>query len=181
MPLDPDEPVTLTSAATEFKAATIARALEARGIPARIYGALTTGFRAEAPGVSHVMVLRKDLDRARAALAEIQSSQDDIDWSEAERAAPHPDAPLPDGPIPFPDARGQGASQSERRWAWTIVLVLLLPIGGVLTALTAPTALDPVVKAIGPTLLAIAAVMAFWLITTRREDDADSDDAPHRR
>ncbi len=181
MPPDPDEPVTLTSATTEFKAATIARALEARGIPARIYGALTTGFRAEAPGVSNVMVLRKDLGRAKAALAEIQSGHDDIDWSEAERAAPHPDAPEPPAPIPFPDARGQIIPQSERRWAWTLIFVVLLPAGGVVTILTAATALDPAVKAIGPTILAIAAVMAFWLITTKREDDADEDDTPRHR
>jgi hypothetical protein len=162
MPSDPAEPVVLSTHTTEFQAATLARALESRGIPARVVGALTTGFRAEAPGVSKVMVLRRDLEQARAAVQAIRAEgTDDIDWSEAESA-----------PLPFEPTDAAPASP-ERSWGWTVVLVILLPIGLFVTWLGNRPGSDTISRAIGPVILATAAVLVAWLVTSGSEAETD--------
>lgn len=163
MSSDPAEPVVLSTHTTEFQAATLARALESRGIPARVIGALTTGFRAEAPGVAKVMVLQRDLERARAAVAAIKAEgTDEIDWSEAESAAPPPEAPEPAHAAP------------ERSWGWTVVLVILLPIGLFVTWLGNRPGADPISRAIGPVILGIAAVLVAWLVTSGSDSETNN-------
>lgn len=66
-----DEAVVLASLASEYEAVLMVSALEARGITAYAAGALTSGFRAEAPGDVKVMVPRSELEAARAVLREL--------------------------------------------------------------------------------------------------------------
>ncbi|MEE9295961.1 MAG: hypothetical protein V3W34_13495 [Phycisphaerae bacterium] len=74
---DPNRPVVLTTVAMELQAALIVAALEERSIEAQTTGALTSGFRAEAPGGVQVLVRAVDLERARAALSDLQSGSVD--------------------------------------------------------------------------------------------------------
>ena len=73
---DPSQPVVLASFANEAEAAVAVAALEARGIQAQTTGALTSGFRAEAPGGVQVLVRRSELERARDALSEFKGNDD---------------------------------------------------------------------------------------------------------
>lgn len=160
---DPNEPVELASFTTEFQAATVARALEARGIKARVIGALTTGFRAEAPGVARVMVLRKDLERAKGELATMPAESEDVDWAEAD-AAP--------APLPFEGAvEGRAESGDGKSWGWTVVLVILAPLGLFLTWVGNRPGADAVSRAIGPVILAVAAVLVVWMVTSGGEGE----------
>jgi hypothetical protein len=164
MASDPSQPVVLSTHTTEFQAATLARALEARGIQARVVGALTTGFRAEAPGVAKVMVLQRDLERAKAAVEAIRAEgTDDIDWSEAEAAAPPPDAAPAERITP------------ERSWGWTVALVILLPVGLFVTWLGNRPGADAISRAIGPVILGIALVLIAWLLMTGSDSSAADD------
>jgi hypothetical protein len=65
---DPAEPVIVALPASEVEAAILKAALEAEGIPSWVLGALTSGFRAEAPGRAKLVVRAADADRARAVL-----------------------------------------------------------------------------------------------------------------
>lgn len=67
-PKDPAEPVVVATPATEVEAAIMRGALEGEGIQSWIIGALTSGFRAEAPGRARLVVRAADADRARAVL-----------------------------------------------------------------------------------------------------------------
>ncbi len=72
-----DEPVILASYANEAEAAVVVAALESRGIEAQTTGALTSGFRAEAPGGVQVLVRSGDVERAREVLREREGSGDE--------------------------------------------------------------------------------------------------------
>ena len=74
---DADEYVKLTRVIAETQAALIVAALIDRGIQTRQVGGLISGFRAEAPGGVDIFVRRGDLERARTALGEIESSRGD--------------------------------------------------------------------------------------------------------
>jgi hypothetical protein len=74
-------PTALVSAANEIEAAGIVSALAAYDIEASVTGGFTSGFKAEAPGSVQIVVRQSDLDRARAALAEIRADEGKIDWS----------------------------------------------------------------------------------------------------
>jgi hypothetical protein len=74
MASDSDEPVILASFANEAEAAVVVAALESRGIQVQTTGALTSGFRAEAPGGVQVLVRSVDLERAREVLRERERS-----------------------------------------------------------------------------------------------------------
>ncbi len=65
---DPNQPVVLMWAPTETEAAIIVAALANHGVLAHATGALTSGFRAEAPGGVQILVRQDDLERARDAL-----------------------------------------------------------------------------------------------------------------
>lgn len=86
MPDDPDSLVVLTSARTEFEGNTIVAALEAAGIPARLFtGAATVlQFGQHSLDTIKVMVRAGDRDRAAAALRAIKQDSVDIDWSEVD-------------------------------------------------------------------------------------------------
>ncbi len=65
-------------------------ALKDHGVDARAVGALTAGFRAEAPGVIKVMVREADLDDATRVLETIcdEIDNDPIDWSQVDVGDP---------------------------------------------------------------------------------------------
>ncbi len=69
---DPDRVVVLTAAQTEAEGAMIVAALEAQGVQAQTTGALTSGFRAEAPGGVQVIVRYADLEQAQSVLRAIE-------------------------------------------------------------------------------------------------------------
>ena len=79
-----DDPVTLCVVGTEMEATLITDALTDRDIDARVSGAITGGFRAEAPGTVKVLVRGSDLQRAAAALDDYRKAQSDIDWSKVD-------------------------------------------------------------------------------------------------
>lgn len=81
---EPDQLEELTSTLDEFQAAMIVAALKDNGIPAVAEGGLTSGFRAETPGLVHVMVRIVDLDRAKAALDDYYAANSDIDWDQVD-------------------------------------------------------------------------------------------------
>jgi len=68
------ETAVLISLPTEYEAVLMVQALEARGIQAYADGALTSGFRAEAPGEVKVIVRQSNLVAARAFLCELGKS-----------------------------------------------------------------------------------------------------------
>ena len=70
---DQNRPVVLTKVENETVAALIVAALEERGIDAETTGALTSGFRAEAPGGVQVIVRAVDRERAEEALNDLKS------------------------------------------------------------------------------------------------------------
>jgi len=70
---DPNQPVLLTTAPSEGRAAVLVAALDAHGIEAEMVGGLTAGFKAEAPGEVRILVPHAQLEKARAALAEIEA------------------------------------------------------------------------------------------------------------
>lgn len=64
-----NNPVILTRAATELEASLIVGRLRSEGIAAEMSGMLTSAFRAETPGDVQVLVLPRDVERARQVLA----------------------------------------------------------------------------------------------------------------
>jgi len=79
-----DATSTLVSCPTEFEAETIAAALRAQGITAQVLGGGLTGFRAEAPAMAKVMVLTRDLARAKNSLRAIKAESVDLDWEDVD-------------------------------------------------------------------------------------------------
>ena len=72
-PPDPAEPVTVAMPQTEVEAAILQSTLEAEGISSWILGGLTSGFRAEVPGKTKLVVRAVDAERARAILEDYES------------------------------------------------------------------------------------------------------------
>lgn len=82
---DADEPVTLTTARTEFEANVIAQSLRAEGVEARVVSVVGAVLGPYVPGMEdpiNVLVRAADLDRARATLAQTRSDSVDIAWDE---------------------------------------------------------------------------------------------------
>lgn len=67
---DPGAPVEIAQYDTELSAQFAQTRLREEGIESRVVGGATAGFRAEAPGRVHLLVHRKDADRAREILSE---------------------------------------------------------------------------------------------------------------
>jgi hypothetical protein len=88
MSSDPNSPCELLSVANEIEAGDLITALAAYDIEAFTVGGFTSGFKAEAPGNVQILVRRSDLDRAQAALAEIQQDEGDVDWSQVDVGEP---------------------------------------------------------------------------------------------
>ncbi|MEM8736123.1 MAG: DUF2007 domain-containing protein [Planctomycetota bacterium] len=76
--------VRLTEVFHEAEAGVLVAALETEGIQANSTGDLTSGFRAESPGSIEVWVHAKDLAKAQAVMAEIESGDEPVDWSEVD-------------------------------------------------------------------------------------------------
>jgi len=76
---DPNQPVILTTRRTEAQAALIVAALKDKGIEAQATGGFTSGFRAEAPGDVRILVRQSDLEKARAALRDIEAEPEHTD------------------------------------------------------------------------------------------------------
>ncbi len=70
-----NKPETLTSVPTDLEAAMIVSTLAAYDVDATTSGSFTAGSRADATGEVMVLVRRCDLDRAREALAGLESDQ----------------------------------------------------------------------------------------------------------
>ena len=66
---------------SEWQADIIADVLRDRGIDAEVAGGLTSGFRAEAPGLVRVIVPEEQCAVALAALEAHQKEASEIDWS----------------------------------------------------------------------------------------------------
>jgi hypothetical protein len=83
---DPDSLVVLTSARSEFEGNTIVAALEAAGIPAKLFTGTATvlQFGQHSIDTVKVMVRLADRERAAAALRAIKQDSVDIDWSEVD-------------------------------------------------------------------------------------------------
>lgn len=86
MPPDPDSLVVLTSARSEFEGNTMVAALEAAGIPAKVFTGTATvlQFGQHSLDSIKVMVRQSDRDRAATALRAIKQDSVDIDWSEVD-------------------------------------------------------------------------------------------------
>jgi hypothetical protein len=84
MPEDAQEAEVLTVVPTEWEASIIVAALIDAGVQAQASGALTSAFRAEAPGSVRVLVPRDQLAQARATLRELKEARRDIDWSQVD-------------------------------------------------------------------------------------------------
>ena len=83
---DPDILVDLTTARTEFEAQTIANALEAHGLEAKVFANVGSVLQWEV-AVSQpikVAVRRRDLEVARSILRTIRAESLDVDWSEVD-------------------------------------------------------------------------------------------------
>jgi len=95
---DPNDVVRLTSCLTEVEAVEIAGALNAEGIHAEVSGAITGGFRAEAPSVLWILVRREDAERASEIVEAFRKQASEIDWSDVDVGDPEdqdPSAPSP--------------------------------------------------------------------------------------
>lgn len=88
MSTDPSNPEIVNSVPTDTEAAAIVLALRDHGIDAQTTGGFTAGFRAESPGLVHVIVKASDLERAKTALEAIEREQPDIDWSNVDVGEP---------------------------------------------------------------------------------------------
>lgn len=62
----------VTTVLTEAQGAMIVAALDAQGVHAQMAGALTSGFRAEAPGGVQIIVRHEDLEQAQSVLQAIE-------------------------------------------------------------------------------------------------------------
>ncbi len=69
---DPDRPIVLATYPTEIWASMLVAKLRDEGIFTEMSGALTAGFRAEAPGGVHVLVRTRDAKRAGEILEEFK-------------------------------------------------------------------------------------------------------------
>ena len=70
MPPNDSPPVVLTRVPSEMIASILVAGLQNEGIRAQFVGGLTSGFRAEAPGLVQILILGPDHPRARDLLAQ---------------------------------------------------------------------------------------------------------------
>ena len=82
---DPDELVTLTTRPTEFEANVLVAVLEEAGIEAFAFGAMRAALPLSERLTSvPVQVRRRDLEQAKAALAQNVADSVDLDWDEVD-------------------------------------------------------------------------------------------------
>lgn len=154
---DADDLVELVSVPVEFQAEAIAASLRERGVPARAIGGALAGFRAEAPALVRVVVLRRDLPAARAALERARAESVDIDWEDVDVGEPEdPGVAAGAGP----DARGLAhgdAVRADRRRRFALVALAM-------AVLVAAVAVRVPVMALMGVLLAASLVVAWALV-----------------
>lgn len=88
---DPNEPVTLTTARTEFEAAILVETLKARGVEARFIsyaGSLLSIYGPILNDPIRVVVRRSDVQAAKDALAAARQDSVDIAWDELDPGEP---------------------------------------------------------------------------------------------
>ncbi|MBX3358510.1 MAG: hypothetical protein KF745_08780 [Phycisphaeraceae bacterium] len=158
---DPDQPVVVATSATEVGGEELVSVIRAAGIDAMVIGAMTAGFRAEAPGIVKIMVRRADASGAAAALRQAGADAASVVWS---------DVDVGEGEA----SQGDNAPTGSNRVAWTVVLAVMLPLGLVLTTtLSTSTSASAATRAIGPILLATCAIMLTWLFTSARAEEGE--------
>ena len=80
--------VVVAHVANEWNATLLADVLRDQGVDAEVSGALTSEFRAEAPGLVRVIVPDTQVERAREVLAEHRAAVSEIDWSQVDLGEP---------------------------------------------------------------------------------------------
>lgn len=144
---DPQNPEVLIAVGTESEASAIANALAERGLAAQVVGGVISGFKAEAPATVNVLVARRDLDRARMALAAIRKEDAAINWSELDVGDEPAEDDIPESrPVPvralvaggfFGLVAGVMCTELGRSIGYERVIWLAGLIGGFLGALVA--------------------------------------------
>lgn len=81
---DPDILVNLTTASTDFEAQTIAQALEAHGVTAKVFANAGSMLQGALVSEIRVAVRRADVELARSVLRTIKAESVDIDWNEVD-------------------------------------------------------------------------------------------------
>jgi hypothetical protein len=151
---DPNQPVVLTEAGSSFQAETVAAALQARGIPAKVVDHSTADTLSQYVVRPKVMVRRVDVEQARETLKTIRSEAGAIDWDEVD-VGTSDDAD-----------RMLNAGRLSRRSQWTMVLTLLVPLGAIMVYIGGLRS-DPFITGIGYACLGTALVSVLWLNVTR--------------
>lgn len=158
---DPGDIVVLKSTPTAFEADTITMTLRNAGIDARTVNTATamtlvgTGI-----GDARVMVRRGDLQRARQVLSEVEHESSSIDWDDQDVgvAQETPPAPL------------------SRRAAWTIVILVLAPLG-VIAMMSGQMRGDPILTGLAMMTMLVGMILAGWLLFGGGDDMANGDDS----
>lgn len=145
---DPGESVVFASMPTAFEADTITMKLRNAGINAQTVDVATAmTFAGTGVGGARVLVRRADLERARRLIHEIEQESASIDW-DAEDVGSEQDAP--DAPL-------------SRRAAWTIVLLILVPLG-LMAAMSGQSRGDPILVGLASTTMLVGVIIAGWLL-----------------
>lgn len=168
---DHDRTTVLLTTRTAFEADSIASALKARGIDARVLDAATAAVWSGMLGGVKIVVLESQLSAARAALFDVRREGDSIDWAGVDVGESTEPA------LVRPMSR-------SHRWMWTLA-VLLLPPAGLMVLSHGVGIADPLVQILGGTLMVAAMVIAVSLIMPARmgsgpreqDKDEDADDA----
>lgn len=83
-----DEPTILTRVPTELEASSIVEQLKQQGIRVTMTGGFTAAFMAEAPGDVQLVVRKADYEKAVELLQQIETDNEDIDWSQIDVGEP---------------------------------------------------------------------------------------------
>lgn len=141
---------------TAFEADSIAAALKARGIDARVIGTAGAAVWGGAPQLSAVkiLVLQSQEAQAQRALEELKSESSSIDWDAVDVGDESEGVRLTE-------------AAKSRRWMWTLVCVMV-PVGLAILALGIDRG-DSMIKMLGGMLVTSAVVMAVFLMGGERK------------
>ncbi len=160
---DPDDSVVLKSTPTGFEAETIAMTLRQAGIAAQTVDTATAmTLMGTGIGAARVMVRRGDLERARRIIEEVEHESASIDWDAQDVGEEDPRF-----------AAGAGGVMSKRT-AWTIVLLVLVPIG-VMAALSGQWRGDSILSGLAMMVMLFGGLLAAWTFFNNGEE-GDGDD-----
>ncbi|MHC4911239.1 MAG: hypothetical protein ACYTF9_16165 [Planctomycetota bacterium] len=82
--------IVIAQVTSEWQATLLADALRDHGVDAQVAGALTSQFRAEAPGYVRVIVPETQAAKASAALEAHRAEVSEIDWSQIDTETQEP-------------------------------------------------------------------------------------------